>query len=724
MRKTIRSAVRNEVKKIARKIEVKESVKKGKPVRLERNRVRKWEEGIFEDGIREQHKDVLDHLREPQIEAYNCLMPELRKGRNGILAAPPAFGKSKLCNVFINEISYSKLCIVAVPKLGIARSFQETERVWNFEGYGRIERFGFEEVSEKNVGKVEDLISIIMTYGGDKASLITTTHNTLTRAVRRIEKRYANHQEILRKCFFVLDEAHHIGIAEDIEESNMMGRTMNLLCKSGIQHLLLSATIDRHDGATAVHPEYKDSYASFSVSMSDMKSKWPTAYIPDIRISIRFYSKERIKDIVEAEGKSTKGKTYVTNLQALMEEYWNAYRENPVPTLVQAPYAALNSGLSNCEIAIAMEKYFLSKDPSLKILNLGGTVRNGRPMLVSALSNHVRRVEYDKTKEECWDMAISVKVIEEGIDWVPCERVFLPSITTNPRLFVQRDLGRGARMYQNKETGRVKEVLVPEYFLAGLSDMDGVDDDELLTHCRKLLVFFSLNMMGANIYGRFKDFPKSVSDTFRSGQKDEPIDSKVMAEVMSDYHSAISEKDSRDEVWEKEDTLEFIAKHNLLIDISDEEKLRLVQRFNKLGSKTYTKIMERCVKKINSISPSFNDIWNTLPSVLREFKVDDSIVRRGREISRMILPLGTTGEKLKSFWKAWRKKFDVDGAYWKGMLEEAKEFVGKNHVKPSLKGKTKKEREIAVWWVDQEKNSEIRKYFQMHFPEVYAKDKA
>lgn len=660
---------------------------------------RKHTEGLFgEYSGREMGVDVDGTLREPQGQAFRVLKSGLDRGLSILLAAPPAFGKSKLACLLMNIMrDKNRLCIVAAPKLGILRSFKEESKTWDFKKYGRIEKFDFMELHGGSGGsKTRELANMIRCYSEDKEHIVLCAHATLVRMLEELKCE----AELWKKCFVVLDEAHHVGHSdtnEDEQESNRLAKLMEMIYDNSVQHMIMTATPDRPDGRTLIPKEHEDKYAVFKICLSQMRCGYSTPLVPDVRISLRCYSSESSKILERMENESTDAKPVIANFEALKEIYWEEYRSNPVPTMIQTPYAVIGNGKSNCEIALELEDFFREKNPALRILNLGGTRKTGRPSLVSTLSERQKLEEYYKLDCESydWDIVISVAVMDEGMDWPPCARVLVPNITTNTRIFMQRDVGRSCRMHKYK-TGKKKELMEVVYLVPCLSGDDDPDDSKALEYWRKCIVRFSLLFMGEDIRGRFDKFPKGLLRLFKSGKSDKAVTRSIMETVIGDYYTAKSVVESMGREWKEEDTGEFLLNHSLLADISDKERVRIYLSLKKSDEGTSVRIMQYCQRKM--LSETFEAFWKVLPEAFRKFKIDDCLDERGRLITRLLLPAGVSGDKLKKYWKSWRRKYADQEQYWEemwGLIGKFREEHGGTW--PSEDSEDEGEREIAGW---------------------------
>lgn len=665
---------------------------------------RKFTEAMFSSygPILKLHTDstFVTEFREPQVDAFNTLMPCLITGKSGLLAAPTAFGKSKVAGVILGYFGM-KFCIVAAPKLGILNSFKETDRSWEFPKFGRINRYSSIEVPDRNGSKVAELVNAIRCYGGDREDVHLCSHATLVRLLKALQ----HEPELLAKCFIVIDEAHHTGHKDNEgEESNKLAKLMDLMYANNVQHLLMTATDFRVDGRLVVQPEHIDKYCVFRISLDEMHSAYSKAYVPDIRVSLLCYSKEKLSTLVQITDKSTEEKPFIANLEALKEIYWQEYTANPVPTLIQVPYAVLGTDKPNCEIALEIEDYFKARNPNIRILNLGGTRKTGKATLVSALSSKQKSAEYAQLKSErnLWDIVISIAVMDEGMDWPACERVFIPNVTTNAKRFIQRDIGRAARIYEDKLTGRIKNVSEVVYFISGMAN-DTKEEDEGMVECwSRQLVYFSLLFMGESVYGHFSKFPAKLLGMMRGGVSNAALPVSLNKRIIEQYYSERSSKEEDGSEWTIEDTTEFIGTNELLRDVSDADKIRIVQRIMKCPSNRFKDVLEDCVSRV---SRDFNEFWKELPVSLRKFNVEEMMGNRGTMLTRMLLPIDMDGGKIKKAWRAWRGKFD-DHQTW---ISKLNAFVKKHHRAPDINSPDLAERELAEWVEKCKKSTSVRR---------------
>ena len=628
----------------------------------------KYVESLFGGPIRPLHKDTQSTLREPQLEALDVLLPAVYDGKNPFLGGPPGVGKTILMLVMADQVRDHKLCIMAGPKLGPMRGFRKKEYYDYGNGY-KIVGGEYRDLESGSLGgKIEELKQTIWSYAGDREYTINCTHATLV----GFFKKYKNNSEfhaMMVKCFIFVDEAQYVGHGGDEKGSNKMAGLLRFLLDNDIQHLLASGSPFRADGRLLVPKEHADKYEAFNLSFFDLRFKYTTSYVPDIAISLRCYYRERAKTLAYIEDHSTDLKPYVGHLWALFEHYWEEYAANPVPTLMQVPFASFGMNLSNARIAVLLEEFLLSKNPNLRILNLGGVMVNGKARLVSSTSR--KTVEYDRLdpEKEQFDIVLSVAVMKEGMDWPPCSRVFIPNITTNDRLFIQRDIGRGARILPESLVGKYgkKPLLEVVYFVPGLSEEDCVDNSDMVLFWSRILTRFSLLLMAESVHGSEISFdPKFMDD----GEKITDISkwTSIKKEVMAGYWVEASRKTYElGGEWTAVDTHNYVFNHPALAGYGSADKVRMAMKLYKASNQTATSIVEECSRRAGSVE--FRQFVHLLPEVMAGFHLKDETFERAKRITSMVLDLSgkEPAERIRSAWRAFRGDYVP--------VEEWKDFV-------------------------------------------------
>lgn len=217
----------------------------------------------------------------------------------------------------------------------------------------------------------------------------------------------------------LVDEVHHSNIHC---EQSYLGSILKQCSETCHEVHCFTATDFRTDGG---RPTPK----GFHKYRRTLAQHYSEGFCPDFGIFARFYCSQN-RDEFE---KMASGKN-IGNPKALLESYVDEYLKSPLPTMMY---------VDNAKQANWLQRMLLDKSPQIRILNLGSD--DGK-ILISD-KPHLRRGKFIQLADipTGFDVVISIRLCNEGIDWAECCQTFSPRITSSLQLFIQRCVGRTLR---------------------------------------------------------------------------------------------------------------------------------------------------------------------------------------------------------------------------------------------------------------------------------------
>lgn len=598
-------------------------------------------------------------FREPQQHVIGPIWDAIQHKKNAAICIPCGCGKSVLVNCVMHAI-LRKFKIIAVPTIGIANSFLEIRDKVFSNGFS-IRADKIRMIEGDGIGKTDFLINLIKTDTGDDSNVYIISHALLVNLFKRIENGELDKTQ-LQKCVIGIDESHHVGVSdEDYDaglEGNQLGKMIVMLNQLNVQHIFTTATLFRNDGKSIIPKAFKDNYHVESLAMADLRSPmFKEAHIPDLKISLVRYSTNSAHELLEAEIESEKDPDRVIlpgkmSLKLLIKAYLKEHLRKKGKTIMQCPFACIGSGMTNAEIAVYMQEYISKRHPGIRILNLGGyRDSNGDCHLVSS-NDKLKRIRYASLKKDSGihhDIVISIAVMNEGLDWPPCSRIFLPRMTTNSKQFIQRDAGRILRLFENKN---ISEIV---YFLSCLSESEQVDD-EAVSYFHKIMTNYLLLLCNETVYDSrpFEERMPGVSvNSWISDKK----------EIFSDYLEAKNNAVQSGQEWKMEDATLFFSSHPKLEGNKNKINSILRQAF-RLDSMTMKQILKSCSEKAGS--KDFHLFYAAFGEQLKEMNIVNCALDQCGDLSVMVFG---SAEKVREQLKKYRSGEPREFLPWPKMRE-------------------------------------------------------
>ncbi len=252
----------------------------------------------------------------------------------------------------------------------------------------------------------------------------------------------------------IVDEAHHVSMNEPGQQSNGLGKLLKQLIADNIAVSAFTATAFRADGGTICNGDI-DQFITFRRTLKEHHAE---GYCPNLNIHFRFYDEVRADEFKKCVTKSDDiliiG-SYKTLLKAYSREHKKGNRTLMIlPSVMASP---TGGKINAAKVAVELEQKLKHDHPGIRILNLGGFENGGSYQLIST-----SEAEYKKKRAELQaardhdniDIVISIKVMDEGVDWSPCNKVFMPRVPGSLPLIVQR-IGRAMRKKRLPSTSDV-----------------------------------------------------------------------------------------------------------------------------------------------------------------------------------------------------------------------------------------------------------------------------
>jgi len=293
-----------------------------------------------------------------------------------------------------------------------------------------------------------------------------------------------------RLCL-IIDEAHYLG------GKTKLGQLIHQISRQHPTHLL-TATDFRTDNYDICDRN------KYHIIKRTIHQHHIEGYCPNINIHFRLrQDQEQLIDAIVRELKSQhkKGIKNKTIIYACTEETQTDYRT----------------------FAYELEKRLKAEIPNIRILNLGST--DGKK-LVSETSQ--AKKQYRKLKNSNYDVVININVLKEGIDWPPCNQVFLPKVPNSMNTLIQC-IGR---------TLRPKEKTSDIYFFEPIRDTPE-NKQELNWPLFKLLARLAAFILGEEFNQPFRGLEideKLRQKTQKDQQQTTQQKQQALTEAIMDIH--------------------------------------------------------------------------------------------------------------------------------------------------------------------------------------------
>ncbi len=391
----------------------------------------------------------------------NFLKNYALKHNHLIATLPTGSGKSMLMMTYIaHRAKQRKTTVVLVPKLGIATGFEKYINNGPFSiNVEDVGVFSLPSLTGRAVNPTSNKKEEVKTLIETRQPMIICSYQAIIGAWDKLSK------EAKQNVAFLLDEGHHSGmcLSEKDTGGTEIGKIIDMACKENIPVHIYTATDFRADGRSLV-PGHTD----FVTFRRTMKRHFDEGCCPDFCMYFRFYDKVKIKQYEELDNNGGVGDDVkIGNIQKLIYSYVDEYTEHKQPTLMIIPQKIRGFDIkkfgNSAGVAFVLDKELRKRFPGIRILNLGSV--DGKTY---EASKHDIREKYEKLATDKFDVVISIRVADEGIDWPDCSQVFFPRVPGSLGLIVQR-IGRAMRGREGKDFSRIV------FFELGVLQKEGKD---------------------------------------------------------------------------------------------------------------------------------------------------------------------------------------------------------------------------------------------------------
>jgi hypothetical protein len=358
--------------------------------------------------------------------------------------APTGSGKS-LTMVTMAAINFHvnrKSTYILVPKITIAQGFSHTDgdhvfRTTSFPAAvlqpGEIRRSIPEELGDGSVSEsVEETLE-----RSDRLPFIQVC------CYRSFDLAYRRQREHIdpSKIDVFIDEAHHI-MADD-HSSNALGKLVKLLEEDGVTVSKFTATGYRADGGVITNGNDHQYRRTLCLHHQEQ-------FCPDLNIKFRFFDDVQADDYTDTTGQDS---IQIDCPDKLVDAYVGEYLKDPgrhvlmyIPQRIGDHSAAV--------VACNLEKALKKANKHINVINFGGYDDMVEDVqLTSKMTGEYRRLrgEFEKNKSNGKiNVVISIKIMDEGVDWPDCDAVYMARVPQSLPLIVQR-IGRAMRRKKNRK---------------------------------------------------------------------------------------------------------------------------------------------------------------------------------------------------------------------------------------------------------------------------------
>ena len=343
------------------------------------------------------NKDIFKHEMKPN---QRILWEKFRNSRLMMIIWPPGAGKS----TGINFVMKHRICeddkhkvIFAVPQTVISKSFGKITLV-DDDGSEFLWDIGIDLCNMRYYQKASTVVNFLkqkqFTNNKNERTLITT-HSTLARVYELLKN---SDNSIFDDSTFVFDEAHHI--MDNGKIANGIGKLVQLI--NGNQKCSIwfaTATPFRGDKNCIIQ---KKDLAKFDKYNIPLDEHWENTieYIETFQFLFQIYKRgeifERIKHIIK----------------------------NKQKTIIYCPFIKVN-------------KYHFKENLMKAILEIWPECR-----FLDLIEENCREKEKSKilnnTKSDEFDVVLTLKIFDEGTDWVPAQQILDLAPLNSLRIMYQR----------------------------------------------------------------------------------------------------------------------------------------------------------------------------------------------------------------------------------------------------------------------------------------------
>lgn len=368
-------------------------------------------------------------LREYQSE---YIKKHALKNKYQLAVLPTGAGKSLLMMTYVAyRYKNKKKNVILVPKLSIATGFEQYIADKEFCAKNGRRKFTLPILSSRQLNptcnKAKTIIDVLEQSG---PKLIICAYPSFINIYDKLSDKTKQELSI------ILDEGHHSAVGDD-KESTLIGSIIQKAHKDDIGVHVYTATDFRSDG-TAILPDGAD----FNVYRRTLLEHYQDGDCPDFGFYFRFYDKVSPKKYQNMHSDTISDDVIIGNSTKLLSTYVDEYNKHKQPTLMIIPQhirASYRHSMNSAYAAKRLQDMLKKANPDIRILNLGSedgkTYESIKPGI---------REKYERLSSEKFDVVISIKVADEGVDWRDCSQVFFPRVPGSLGLIYQRT-GRALR---------------------------------------------------------------------------------------------------------------------------------------------------------------------------------------------------------------------------------------------------------------------------------------
>lgn len=356
-------------------------------------------------------------MLEMQARAY-----EQRDSQYLLLKSPPASGKSRaLMFLALDKIRNQgvKKVIVAVPEMGIGRSFRSTK----LSEHGFFEDWRVEPqynlcVAGGDDGKVKTFVRFI---DDPRAQVLICTHATLRFAYEQLEA--TDFDDVL----LGIDEFHH----SSASEFSKLGAIMDDLMDGSTAHIVaMTGSYFRGDAVPVMLPEYEAMFTQVTYSYYEQLNGYQ--YLKSLGMNYHFYQNGYLSAIEQVLDTSLKTIIHIPNVNS---------------------FESTKDKLTEVGAILDVIGDVISKDEDTGIYTIKdkkGRILKVADLVTDTVSRVPTQLYLDAVEDrDDLDIIIALGMAKEGFDWIWCEHVLTVGYRASLTEVVQI-IGRATRDAKGK----------------------------------------------------------------------------------------------------------------------------------------------------------------------------------------------------------------------------------------------------------------------------------
>lgn len=357
-------------------------------------------------------------MLEMQARAY-----QHRDDQYLLIKSPPASGKSRALMFLalhkIHEKAVKKV-IVAVPEMGIGRSFRSTKLTEQgfFEDWCVEPKYNLCRVGG-DAGKVKTLVGFI---DDPRAKVLICTHSALRAAYEQLEA--TDFDGIL----LGIDEFHH----SSASETSRLGAIMDELMDKSTAHIVaMTGSYFRGDAVPIMLPEYEAMFTQVTYSYYEQLNGYQ--YLKSLGMNYHFYQGSYLSTIDQVLDTSLKTIIHIPNVNSSES---TKEKLNEVDAILDIIGKVVDGPHPETGILTVMDK----KGRILKVADL----------VTDTVSRAPTQMYLDQIEDrDDLDIIIALNMAKEGFDWIWCEHVLTVGYRASLTEVVQI-IGRATRDAKGK----------------------------------------------------------------------------------------------------------------------------------------------------------------------------------------------------------------------------------------------------------------------------------